>query len=157
MSINILYILKIKFKNRRIVRSIYEYAFGSKKIWLEKYRYCIKNGHNIYINDSNISRGVYLTNLCYVPLCTPLYHRSDSYHIWPGNKIIRGKLYVLLFCRETYCKYIVPTNMDHRDDFFTNYAFSTVSLIKNCKENGLIIEGEDMYDRKKILKKLMSI
>ena len=45
----------------------------------------------------------------------------------------------------------------NRDDFFTNYAFSTVSLIKNCKENGLIIEGEDMYDRKKILKNLMII
>ena len=42
-----LFVLSKKFGNRRIVRNIYEYTYGTRDIWLSKYRYVINNGTTI--------------------------------------------------------------------------------------------------------------
>ena len=74
MDTTLLFILTTKFRNKRIIRTIYEYHTGSRKHWLERYRYCINHG--------------YIKNKC-------------SYYTWPnkgistfqmaGDRLCKGK------------------------------------------------------------------
>ena len=41
-----LFVLRKKFGNSRIVRTISEYRSGNRTIWLKKYRFVLRNGHN---------------------------------------------------------------------------------------------------------------
>jgi len=38
-----LFLIKAKFGSSRVVRTVSEYLSGSKKIWLQKYRFALRN------------------------------------------------------------------------------------------------------------------
>ena len=78
-----LFVLRKKFRSRRVVRKIYEFA-DERKYWLKQYRYVINNGicnrGEKYLNSREISkqRGVKTFRLL-----------STISHMW-GQEIIRN-------------------------------------------------------------------
>jgi hypothetical protein len=163
MDSELLFIIKKKFYNGRVVRNIYEYINeDTRTMWLKKYRDVINNGKCVattrfYYLQSGVDSG---------------QNRTRCRGCDGGRRCTTGaerywKLRRLEFARDLEkIKYITPLTMNIlavipgqcRNPFI--YKFTTKRLFDCCIENktpGLEPLPRESYSRETLLKTLMSI
>jgi hypothetical protein len=156
MDSELLFIIKKKFCNSRVVRNIYEYLKDTRTTWLKKYRDVINNGR-----CPVTSRFYYL----HTGVCSWKTHRENAICISGAERYWR--LTRLANVRELEkIKYITPLTMNmvlFRARQCRNplmHKFTTKRLFDCCIENKTpgvehLIRGR--YSRETLIKSLMSI
>lgn len=145
----VLWLLKKKFMNRRIIYTIFEYL-ESRSYWLKIYREVIHKGCTF-----RNFRGVANAHLRYTPLCITilgyLYHPVGPIVSW------KQRLFSLVHnLHKLDINYIIPTNMGITDGR-RQYKFSKEMLLANCVENGMDTEEVKKLSRRKLIKRLMCV
>ena len=161
MDSELLFIIKKKFYNRRVVRNIYEYINeDTRAMWLNKYRDVINKGRcPVTSRFDYIEAGV----------CSGLRWLSGGWGARDGSHLHLNerhrRLERLANVRELkYITYITPLTMNimtHASAWkCMPYKFTTKRLFDCCIENktpGIVHLPRGRYLRETLLKALMSI
>jgi len=174
MDSELLFIIKKKFYNRRVVRTIYEYLKDTRTTYLKKYRSVINNGccpatTRLYYLQSGVCSGKKRTHgrMALASRCKSAVSLDDTW-----SRVSRGEERYWRLSRLANVgelekiKYIIPLTMNIvlvRPRQCRNplmYKFTTKRLFDCCIENktpGIehLIRGR--YSRETLLKALMSI
>ena len=142
METNLLFLLSCKFKNKRIVRNIYEYSTSTRKYWLKQYRYCINNGYikNKCSHYTWPNRGVSTFQLSGDRLCTGKNHSKccpglHAYMSFPFSS------WSFRIQQAEWTLYVKPENMKYS---------SKQILWKNCIANNLQVPRIFTYEVSKM-------
>ena len=128
MDTDLLFLLTNKFRNKRVVRNIYEHHTGTRKYWLEQYRYCINNGYvknkcskykwpasgvrTFQLAGDRFCHGTNHTKCYpglhahrgYPPICWELRIKGAEYnkyhYLMPKNMKFAAKKYLWIYCVE---------------------------------------------------------
>jgi hypothetical protein len=161
MGYELLFIIKKKFYNRRVIRNIYEYINeDTRTMWLKKYRDVINNGRcPVTSRFFFVSPGV----------CSGLRWLSGGRVLVNGSHLHLNerhrRLKRLANVRELkYITYITPSTMNIMTHAYAwkciPYKFTTKRLFDSCIENktpGIVHLPRGRYLRETLLKALMSI
>ena len=131
MDANLLFLLSCKFRNKRIVRNIYEHHTATRKYWLKQYRYCINNGYikNKCSHYTWPSRGVRTFQMAGDRLCRGKNH-SKCYPGLHAHRAYPPLCWTFRIKEAEYSTHIKPQSM----------KFATKkSLWKNCTDNELAV------------------
>ena len=151
MDTELMLILTYKFRNKRVIRNIYEYNTGTRKYWLSIYRNCIHNGYikNRCSHYKWPNRGVLTFQLSGNRSCLGKNHTK----CYPGLHVHRSYSPMCWSFRikdAEHSSYIKPENM----------KFSTKkALWKSCIDNDLAVSRFFIpnIDKKRYIELLMML